>query len=313
MPNYNSTNSTITRTCNEDKCFPTIYGQPNPVDAWSSLGVNEGYGYAFYLVDTESYLKNCLITKNGLQKLRNITEDLLAGSNSTVSTFKDKTNFVTNLYSDVYTARHYVFGFGFAVAVIIGFLYLSLLRIPCVLPFITWSSILLTLDGVGNIGYYAYLEQLEWLVEDPPMHTSKEIIGLKIFAYCLWVCAFLLLMLTFYVRRRMMLAIGLVKESSRALSTMSVLTVFPAFQSAAMTIFAVVWLYYAINLASMGEYATTDVEMNEVKVTFRSFNYDASLEQAGWFLLFCFFWTTQFVMAVGVDKTKHCVASRKLN
>lgn len=78
MPNYNLTNSTITRTCNEDKCFPTIYGQPNPVDAWSSLGVNEGYGYAFYLVDTESYLKNCLITKNGLQKLRNTTEDLLA-------------------------------------------------------------------------------------------------------------------------------------------------------------------------------------------------------------------------------------------
>jgi len=225
MPNYNLTNSTITRTCNEDKCFPTIYGQPNPVDAWSSLGVNKGYGFAFYLVDTESYLKNCLITKNGLQKLCNTTEDPLA-----------------NLYSDVYTARHYVFGFGFAVAVIIGFLYLSLLRIPCVLPFITWSSILLTLDGVGNIGYYAYLEQLEWLVEDPPMHTSKEIIGLKIFAYCLWVCAFLLLMLTFYVRRRMMLAIGLVKESSRALSTMSVLTVFPAFQSAAMTIFAVVWL-----------------------------------------------------------------------
>lgn len=106
-------------------------------------------------------------------------------------------------------------------------------------------------------------------------------------------------MLTFYVRRRMMLAIGLVKESSRALSTMSVLTVFPGFQSAAMTIFAVVWLNYAINLASMGDYATTDVEMNEVKVTFRPFNYDASLEQAGWFLLLCFFWTTQFVMAVG--------------
>jgi hypothetical protein len=300
MADYSSaTNYTHEGVCTEEKCFPTIFGQPNPIDAWESDGVKKGYGTAFYVVDTQSYLKNCLISKNALKKLTNVTGDILAGTTDTIAAFKDKTSFVANLYSDVYTARHYVFGFGFAVAVVVGFLYLSILRIPCVLPFITWGSILLTLASFGFLGYYAYLEQLAWIAEDPPLHTAKEIIGLQVFTYGLWVCGGLMFCLVLFMRRRIMLAIGLTKESAVALSTMPLLTVFPAFQSAGIILFSVIWMVYAVFLASMGEFETSDIELNNVQVTYRSFNYDGRLEYAAWFLLFVFFWTTQFVVAAG--------------
>ncbi len=99
--------------------------------------------------------------------------------------------------------------------------------------------------------------------------------------------------------KRIILAIGLVKQSSKALSSMPLLTLLPVLQCGAIILFVLVWMIYAANLASLGELEPVKVEMNNVTLAFRSYKYDDPVQYAAWYLLFCFFWTTQFILALG--------------
>ena len=98
--------------CTEQKCFPNV------VESWSSEGINEGYGYAFYLVDTSSYMKQCLISGEALAMLRDITADAVEQIEESISAVKNSTSIAKSLYSDIYTAKTYIFGFGFCLATV---------------------------------------------------------------------------------------------------------------------------------------------------------------------------------------------------
>lgn len=98
--------------CTRDTCFPNVF------ESWESEGINQGYGYAFYLVDTTSYLKRCIISGNALKNLRNLT---FTASDELEKSFRDvrtSTSIVQTFYADVYTARMYVFGFGFCLSIV---------------------------------------------------------------------------------------------------------------------------------------------------------------------------------------------------
>lgn len=138
-----------------------------------------------------------------------------------------------------------------------------------------------------------------WNTQVPKKHTDNEILALRVFGYFLWSLGGLFFLIVIGLRKRILLAIGLVKQSSKALSSMPLLTLLPVLQCAAIVVFVLIWMIYAANLASLGEFVPVTMEMNNVTVTFRSYTYDDPLQYAAWYLLFCFFWTTQFILALG--------------
>jgi hypothetical protein len=104
--------------CTQDSCFARIF------DSWDSDGINQGYGYAFYLVDTTSYLKHCIVSGSALKNLRNITSNYSDELEKSLQGVKYSTSVIQTFYADIYTARMYVFGFGFCLSVV-SFIFLQ--------------------------------------------------------------------------------------------------------------------------------------------------------------------------------------------
>ena len=97
-------------TCTANSCFP----DNDPVKAFTSLsGINQGYGNSFYLVDTTSFLGRCLPSLDTLDAIKNVT-----GSTTLDSIQLDQAGFFERFYGDCWTARNWILGFGFCVALV---------------------------------------------------------------------------------------------------------------------------------------------------------------------------------------------------
>jgi hypothetical protein len=118
-------NSSDARMCTEETCFPNN----STVESWTSEGISEGYGYAYYAASTYELLNRCILTTNAESALKSIV-----GENSTSmtesSTVDDIYNFWNKLFGDIYIARKYILGFGFGVSAAVSLIYMFLLRIP---------------------------------------------------------------------------------------------------------------------------------------------------------------------------------------
>ena len=98
-----------------------------------------------------------------------------------------------------------------------------------------------------------------------------------------------------------MLAIAVVKEAARAVGDLWLLTAFPVLQCAGLLCFMVPWLVYAFYLASSATIETQEVAFGDdgMTVTTKSFAYSQDQKYAALYLLFCFFWSSEFIVALG--------------
>ena len=125
------------------------------------------------------------------------------------------------------------------------------------------------------------------------------------------------------LRKRIVLAIGIVKEAAKAVAAMTIITAYPIFQVLGVVIFLVPWSVYMIYLASSGDvvvacaelsaesqgmsgyFASTDDEVTTDEPTpcngilYKSFSYNSDMKLAGLYMMFSWFWTSQFVIAMG--------------
>jgi len=299
MPDY--TNSPNVQTCTQENCYPNN----NPAESFTSSGVNYGNGYAFYLTDTTSYLHRCFTSTEAY----NVIENAVGESISDLGDAEDATSFISELYSDLYSARDYVLGFGFGVSVLASFLYTYLLRIPGLLFTIIWGSLLGSLGLIGFIGYYSFMTANNAADEDPQVYSDEKIKGLRYFGIFMFVVAGLYFLILCFLRKRIQLSIGIVKQASRAVQAMPTLLIFPVVQTGGLLAFIVVWLIYAVCVASLGDIETNEFETNEVTVMVRSFSYDEDTQTMAWILIFCFFWTVEFISAVGSIVIARAIAS----
>jgi hypothetical protein len=114
-----------------------------------------------------------------------------------------------------------------------------------------------------------------------------------------FICTVLYTCLICVLRKRIVLAIGIVKEAARAVSAMPIIILMPIFQCIAIVIFLVPWVIYSLYLASSGSIEVHEVESGGVSTTYRTMNYDANQRYAFLYLLFCWYWTSEFILAVG--------------
>jgi len=292
-------NSSGALKCDEDKC------PANPLTSWFSEGVNQGNGFAFYALDTIEVLKTrCLTNPNALTEI----QDLIRVEESVlnIESLDSAGEFFTNLFADIYESRLYIAAFGLGVSMVLGFIYAQLLRIPVLLRAIIWTSILATIGIIFGTGYYVFSKANEWSDEDPRTLADSTIFTAKVFSYVLFGLGGVVVLLVVFLRKEIQLAVTCVKEAARAIAAMPFMILFPIIQTAGFLAFLAIWLFWCIHLASLGEVVFKELPTDST-LTVRWFEFDDFVENCGWYFLFCFFWTSNFIVAMGEIVIAMCV------
>lgn len=193
--------------------------------------------------------------------------------------------------SDVYQFQGYIFGFGIGVAALVAFVYLFLLRIPGLLSIIIWSLILSIEVALWVGAWLLWSLAGEW--DGDGVHDAYQVKTMEIFSYIFMGLASLYLFLIFVLGKRVALAIGIVKEATRAMGSMPLLIGFPIFQVIGCVLFLIPWVIYIFYMASSGTVSKDELTGN------RTFEYSKDQKYAFLYMLFCWFWTSEFIIAIG--------------
>ena len=299
-----SYSSNETLACTDNLCYPN----DDPEQSFTSYGVNMGKGFAYYALDTYELMWRCVFRDEATDKLDAIVNpdnkmnltgliDSMTNQNEQI---KQGYNIWSNLYGDLWVARYWILICGFFLPMVIGFVYSCFLRIPCVLAFMVWFSVLATIAIVFTGAYYAGELASQWEVEQPGYITEDNIKIAKYGSYALYAFGGLLVIVFAFMRKRIQLAMGCVKEASKAILRLNLIILFPVFQALGFAAFMVVWVVYAAHLASMGEFKTNQIDATPgYFISVRYFEFSDFVKKSGWYLLFCFFWTGQFIIAIG--------------
>lgn len=105
---YSASNDTI--DCTIDSCFPNLSAEKS----WSSPGIRQGYGYAYYAASTYELLYRCYLTPSAERRLaEQVGDDTISVSD--VAIIDDLYNFWNKAYADG------TFLFQFLLCIIISF------------------------------------------------------------------------------------------------------------------------------------------------------------------------------------------------
>lgn len=204
--------------------------------------------------------------------------------------------------SDVWSIRGFIFGFGLGFSTVVAFAYTYFLRLPGLLFVLIWSILLSVLGVLVTGAVLLFLMSQDWKVDQIHTKTAAQIAeyaSYAIFALCgLYLCLLLV------IRSRVALAIGVVKEAAKALATMPLLIVMPIIQVIGMIIYLVPWTIYVLYLASSGEVVQkvgtyTSATGVSYSYNYRQFVYTDNTKYAFLYMLFSWFWTSEFIIAYG--------------
>lgn len=199
--------------------------------------------------------------------------------------------FITDFLGDVYGFSGYIFGFGIGVATLVAFLYLFFLRIPGVLTIIIWTIILSIAVFLLAGAFMLFSLSSTW--RDDGQHSTSEADTMLYISYFVMACAAIYLCLILVLGKRINMAVSIVKEAARALGAMPGLIFTPVIQVIGLVIFLVPWFIYVLFIASAGEMSVDPITGSRV------FTYDTNSKYAFLYMLFCWFWTSEFLVACG--------------
>jgi len=271
------------------------------------------YGDCMYSFQSQNLLGYCVI--NDMKMLTSVFEKFFPfdddSDDDTATTPKnmlkkagESTSLITDIVGDLYSARWQILGFGFGASVLLSFLYSNAMAISIVTKTVVWGSIFsIFFLGIAIAGYAKYQAGV-WEYEVPQLRGDGDIALMKTvsnggFGFAVfWLCFIL------FMRDRLNLAIGLVIETARALSSMPLLIIFiPVFQVICYAGFTIPWLFFLVYMAAMGNITTSTGSFNAGAMTidyaYKEFSYDKQQQDLAWFYLFGYFWTSEFIVALG--------------
>jgi Plasma-membrane choline transporter len=298
-PSY--VNSSDVLFCTDSLCYP----DNSSVASWHAAGVNEGFGFAYYVGDTYEFFWRCYLTSEAQREIQNKT---LAAK---VLDIPGPNEILLNLYTDVWTTKEYVFGFGFGVSLGVSFLYVFLMRLPCLLSIMIWGSIVLTWAMFGAAGYFSWVTAIKFATESPKRVSDEWIhmlYGVSVMSFLLLV---LVVTLSCCMRQQIHMSIGCVRTAARAINRMPGILIVPVLQSIAFIVALAAFAMYGVHLASMGTISTLEIPIDidsGAQIAVRTYGLNGNIKIMAWFLLFSAFWTSNFIVAVGDLIVAMCVA-----
>mmetsp|Transcript_37928 Transcript_37928/g.55919 ORF Transcript_37928/g.55919 Transcript_37928/m.55919 type:complete len:694 (+) Transcript_37928:61-2142(+) len=288
FPDYSSAPSGY--QCTNEECYP----DGNVTLSFTSDGINEGHGFAYYAVDTYEVLRRCLPDAKATDTLLELT------GQSNPSSQDPLPSSTSGLYVDMYTTRAYTLGVGFAIALAISFMYTLLIRIPGVVNILVWGSIFATTAMTVAGGVVLWKRAHNWnLSQASDFIQDNRVVVLRTFAIILWILAALFLCGLCALRRQIKLAIGCVKQAARAVDSMFSIVLLPVLQAAGLIAFLIAFVFYGAQIAGMGNITISTIPSVNADVTFRNFEITSFMWVSGIYLIFCLLWTLTFIGALG--------------
>lgn len=294
-------------SCTVQDCYPNDDIQ----DSWTSVGIQRGLGYAYYVGDTYELFRRCYLTSDAELQIAEVTGSLTTQPIAVVNPWESHA-FWTNFYGDLWTARFLILGFGFGASLLLSLIYVGLLRIPFLLSGVIWASILSVISLFAVAGFYAYNLAQEWSQEEPLTSVRQEQIKYtEITSYVLFGLSALCILFACCFRNSIQTAVRCVQESGRAINNMILIFGVPFLQGLMLLVFWITFGLISANLASLGEVTTRtfQVDLDGTQLSMRTFEFNDFIRYCGWYLLFIFFWVAAFVLAIG-DMTVALAVSR---
>lgn len=269
-------------------------------DASSSTGYTYvNARYCMYQVKTQEILSRCFPDGDSSTTAAAAASSSSGGTvDDTVYSAGSTPGWFTTFLEDLYANAGIIFGVGIGVGIVISFVYLYVLRIPGFLNIVIWSVLLSIFFAVAIGGYLLYDMSVTW--SNDGSHSQSEADAMLYVSYFIFGIAGLYLCLLTVMRSRVQLAINVVKEAARAMATMPALMGLPLLQAIGLTIFLVPWVIYSVYLASSGDLVTvTATDSTGVSYNYKAFEYSTNTQYAFLYMLFSWFWTSQFIIAYG--------------
>jgi len=140
------------------------------------------------------------------------------------------------------------------VAFIVSFIWLNLLRF-CAGCFV-WSAIILSIvmSLALTAGCYLMYDKYKKEFDEKKLANDEQNMYMYLIALC--VCGALslvLLCLTIFLCKQIVIAVGIIKEACLAVNSMKMIVLFPIVQYLIMIVFLVYWIIIAIYMASTGD------------------------------------------------------------
>ena len=249
------------------------------------------------------------------------------GDNST----KTNGNFVFEAMYDVWDAKIIILYAGFPLTLILSFIYLVFLRVPCTLRVIVWSALIGVLAVLSCGAYLTHEEYLSMVSgdddgsatdggvyevpdddsEEVEFTTDTQILAVRIMSYVLAGLAALWLCFLCCMCKRIETAITIVLEACKAFIAMPTMIFVPMIQTIAVVAVAVVFVVYSVHVYA-GAYfpiASGDDDDGDDMDDVNAGDDDSTELYGGrekkygiielWFLLFAYFWTSEYIAALG--------------
>jgi choline transporter-like protein 2/4/5 len=215
-------------------------------------------------------------------------------------------DFLQDTFYDFYQTALVIAALGFGLATGIAFLFLVCIRTPCVLRLLIWlcAAVVLVVSAGGAFFMYEKSNE-EAKADGAESISSMQIKLLRGLCGVLAAFAILWLCLLVFLRSRINLAIGLIKESSHAIISMPLMYLSPIFNVLFMAIFTVVWLVFCVYLVSSGEVTT----LTENGIEYKKPILNSYTRYSLIFMAFIWLWTVVFIHGASQWICAHSVIS----
>lgn len=187
---------------------------------------------------------------------------------------------------------------GVGGSALLGIFFLFMLRVPGFLPCSIWTSILATPCILGFGGYYCRAVASDWN-DQPGKYSDGTVRGIQAISYACWVMCSLCCLAIIYLRRRIQISLGIAKTAARAVMDVPATMIYPLIQLAGFLGLLGLWIPSILLLTTTGEPSETTTEFYGFQMSYMAIQYSTETAYSFWYFLFIFFWTSEFILAMG--------------
>merc|ERR1719445_240288 len=214
-----------------------------------------------------------------------------------IAGFDDYANEVQRGMGDIETAMP-IIAASIGIAFLMSFLYVFLMK-ACV-GVLVWGTVALIIFGGGGLGYVLYDSKDEENLSESEAKTREYV------AYVAWGFTAIFFLIIVFARKRIMIAIQVIKSAGRAVGDMPMMVLFPLGPLSGIIGFFFAWCFASIYIFSAGEEVQSETPEDFVGVTFAAeggeyavgatytrLNYDSTIQNAFAPHFFLLLWVVQ--------------------
>jgi hypothetical protein len=269
------------------ECKPTTYHTDCIGDSTMSSDITAGgsaFDNKFYIYATTGYVSRFCVPQVDGTKFASAANTVL------------NTDVLEQWISDIRETWP-VIAVSIAVAFVIGFIYMVLLRYCS--GVLTWFAILAFIAGTAILGWRFYDNATKVASEtgsisstdNSETSTSKTILAQKIIAYVCWGVSGFTFLVVLCLFNRIRLAIAIMKAAADYVKATPSVFIVPPVTVLILLVFYAFWSSAAIFLVSSGD--ATQMKT----LPFGSFTYDKTLKRLLIYHLFALLWVNAFILA----------------